>query len=419
MPPHQDACGQLPLDALPTQPWDVLVVGAGPAGSIAALHLARHGHRVLLADRARWPRTKVCGDGLLYDAHDSLRNAGLYKQVEQKAQMVDHASAFSPGGVEVVVSSRYLLLKRVHLDTILAKGAVDAGVTFVHGELTDIASTPDGHVVAHFAGSGAEVRARIALIATGVSLRLARQLQPIGRHLPFAVGLRSYVRSPVALDRMVTFYDRQALPGYAWVFPLGDGEFNVGFVEVRRDGHAKGENLRRAFKRVLADFPLTNRLMDEATAVGPPQGAMLRGGLHGAPPLLARNVLAAGETIGSTLPLTGEGVGRAMHTGSMAADAIHAALQADDLIQLHAYPRRVSAELRPRHMAYGAAEWCASVPWLNDFIARRAQEGHALHNIAVGVVSGNNQSRGARALRSVFGLAARLGHRNGRPTSQV
>lgn len=406
-----DNAGQEPVDSVPDEPWDVLIAGAGPAGSMAALHLARQGHRVLLADRARFPREKVCGDGLLHDAHHCLRDAGLYERVRAAAHEVSGALAFSPSGVEVELPGHYLLLKRSRLDALLAEAAVGAGATFVHGEVADIRPEAGGGVAAELGASGRTARARVGVLATGARLTLARRLAPVAPALPYAVGIRCYVRSSLALDRMVTFYPRGLLPGYAWVFPVGAGQYNLGLVEVRRDGRGKGLSLRRAFDRLVADVPLVKRLMEQAQDIGPMRGAMLRGGLKGAAPLVAGSILAVGETIGSTLPLTGEGIGRAMHTGEMAAEAIHAALTADDLEKLRAYPRRVWDELRPRHLAYGAAEWCAAVPWLNDFIARRVQKGHLLHSMALGVVSGNNQSRAARVLRSTFRLVSRIGSR--------
>src|SRR5438445_10440239 len=101
--------------------WDVLVIGAGPAGSIAALHLARRGHRVLLLDKEHFPRDKTCGDGLLPEAQAVLQRAGLLDRALELGQRLDILSMFSPSGIECQVPGKYLVLKRRLLDALVAR----------------------------------------------------------------------------------------------------------------------------------------------------------------------------------------------------------------------------------------------------------------------------------------------------------
>ncbi|HUT32400.1 MAG TPA: geranylgeranyl reductase family protein [Planctomycetota bacterium] len=395
------------VEAVPDELWDALVVGAGPAGCAAAIRLASEGHRVLLLDRHRFPREKVCGDGLTVEAVACLARLGVQDAVREAAHEVAGLVAYSPSKVEVEVAAPFLALRRERLDALLAERAVKAGAVFCQGEVRDMQERPDGTVVAAVAGRAEPARARFAAIATGATTRLAKALGLVAGGAPSGVGIRCYVRSPVVLDRMLTFYPACLLPGYAWVFPMGGGEYNVGCATLG-SRHRAGRDLRQALTGVLAQLPLARELLERAEAITPPRGAMLRGGLAGVRRLVAGRVVAIGETIGSTLPFTGEGVAMAIRTGELAADAIGKALAAGRPALLNDYPAQVEAALRPRYMAYRAAQAAASVPWLNDFLARHSREGRVLRGLLTGVVAPAAASRRLRLLQWVFRTLARL-----------
>jgi len=394
------------LDVPPDDLWDALVIGAGPAGCAAAIRLAEQGRRVLLLDRHRFPREKVCGDGLTADAVACLARLGVEEAVRQAAHEVPGLVAYSPSKVEVEVPAPFLTLRRERLDALLAERAVTAGAVFRQGEVSDVRERLDGTVVAGVAGRAEPVRARFAAIATGATTRLAKGLGLVAGGAPSGVGIRCYVRSPVVLDRMVTFYPVCLLPGYAWAFPMGGGEYNVGCATLRWR-HRAWRSLSQALMAVLAQLPLTRELLERAETVTPPRGAMLRCGLEGVRRLVVGRIVAIGETIGSTLPFTGEGVAMAIRTGEMAAEAIGNALAADSPALLNAYPAQVEATLRPRYLAYRAAQAAAAVPWLNDFLARHSREGGVLRGLLTGVVTPAASSRRLRLLRWAFRALAR------------
>jgi len=398
---------QQPLDALREHAWDALVAGAGPAGAITALNLASQGYRVLLVDKARFPREKPCGDALVADAVRCLRRAGLLERVRRLAREAPAATAVSSSGVEVDLPGPYLTLRRAELDRVLAEGAARAGAVVCHAQVRDLRGTDEGTVVASFEGTAREACARTGVVATGASLALARRFDAGRRRLPAAVGVRRYVRSTFRLDRLLAFYDPWILPGYAWVFPVGDDEYNVGCAQFHRGGHAGVRDLRAAFEKAAGRVPLAKAVLDQCRDASPWRAAMLRCGLRGARPLLARNVLAVGETIGATLPLTGEGIGAAMETGEMAAAAIHAALTSGRLEALAEYPRRIEQRFRPRHLAYAAAERCATIRWLNDTVARTIRNGSFTHALAASVVGDSPRSAGVALLRGAFRALAK------------
>lgn len=376
---------QEPVASLPTQLWDAVVVGAGPAGSTAAFHLARRGHHVLLVDRETFPREKVCGDGLLADAAHALRRMGVYEEVCRVGHPIRSLSIFSPSLVEIPLPGDYLTVRRQRLDAILAGRAVEEGARFAHGEACDFRIGSDGCVALWFANSAKLVRARVGILATGARATILKRLRPSRQNPkdPKAVALRCYVRSPARLETMVFSYHRSLLPGYAWIIPMGGSEYNVGCGVFACSN--RRINLAKAFKTFADEFPVARSLLERCQRLSPMQGAQLRCGLRGVQPLLTGNVLAVGEAVGSTYPLTGEGVGKAMETGELAAEAVHRALVSGDLNELQRYSQGVEA-MRERYRAYEVAQRWVSSGWLSDFVARRAHKSPYLRSAVARVL---------------------------------
>jgi len=402
------ACRQQPAGELPDEPFDVLVVGAGPAGSTAAILLASQGHRVLLLDRKRFPREKVCGDGLTHHAIACLQRLGLGEAVRSAAHEIDIYSSFSPSQVEVELPVRFSTLKRIRLDALMAERAVAVGAAFCCGGVHGLTQEGDGTVTASLIGSEKRVRARVGVIATGAAVSVAKRLGMVARVAPSDVAIRCYVRSSFRLDRMVSFQSASLIPGYLWVFPMGGNEYNVGCCAPRRTRQGARGNAKKALEQVVAELPLARELFRHAEAVTPARGGMVRCGLKGMRRLVSGSIVAIGETIGSTLPSTGEGIAMAMRTGELAAAAIHEALASGSLEALRDYPAAVGKELRPRHMAYQFMQALTSVGWIHDGLARLSRKGGAVHNFAVSAITGATPSRGVAVFRGVFRTLAML-----------
>lgn len=369
-----------------TRTWDAVVVGAGPAGSTAARELAEAGRSVLLLDKASFPREKVCGDGLIPDALNALRRAGLYQQIAGEGHRVSVLSAFSPRNIRVDVPGEFVTLRRDRLDHVLLQAARERGALLEHARVTALRAGDDGVSVV-VAGADSGIRARIAVVATGANMSLLRQAGVTHRSEASAVALRCYVRSPVTIDELVISFHRSILPGYAWIFPLGDQQYNVGCGVFYRGGRREPVNLRNTFTTFCQEFPLARQLLGEAQHVSPLTGAQLRCGLDGATACHGTRILSIGETIGATFPFTGEGMGKAMETGEIAARQIDRALAEDDHAHLTEFADVLERELAPRYTGYRVAQNWLSHPWVNDLVAGRVRRSPRLQRAVAGVLN--------------------------------
>jgi len=327
--------------------------------------------------------------------------------------------AYSPSRIHLPVRGDFVSIRRRDLDAIVAARAVRSGVVFGLGTVEALATRADGSVACSVAGVEAPLRARVGVVATGVELGLLEKLGMSGRPRPSGVVVRCYVRSRSGPARLVVSYERGILPGYGWIFPMGGGEYNVGVSAFLRKGYAGRANLRREFEAFTRRHPVARRMMDGAEGVTPLQGGILRCAMAGARPGGDGNVIAIGETIGTALPYTGEGIGKAMETGELAAEIVDDALGSGDMSRLRRYAERIDAELRPRYAGYLRLESWIARPWLNDLITlatRHNEEGRAA---AAGLLCEADDPADFFTVKGVLRVLRGWGRKAGRaPTDQ-
>jgi geranylgeranyl reductase family protein len=366
--------------------WDAVVIGGGPAGSTAAIHLASRGHRVALLERHAYPRDKACGDLLIPDAQRALQRMRLLEVVTERARSVGDAVIESPSRIRWSIPERYLVLPRRTFDELLAREAASRGAIVVQGRVERVAARPDGSVEISVTGARQPVRSRTAVLAAGADVSLGDALGMVDRRAPTAFAVRAYVTSRYRLEPLFLSFDREIVPGYAWIFPLPDDVYNVG-VGVLHGGANAAPDLRRLFEKFCSAVPEARALVAEAVTMGQLRGARLRCGLEGSSARGPGNIVAAGEQIATTYPFTGEGIGKAMESGEMAAEHVALTLETGDSRHLDDYARRIDAELRPRFRGYALAQRWLARPWLNDLVAWRIRKAGYLREAVRGIVA--------------------------------
>ena len=351
---------------------DVIVVGAGPGGSAAAYHMARHGLRVLLLEKAEFSREEVCGDGLTPRATRQLIRMGI--DTSEKAGWLQNKGLRVIGGgvrleldwPELASFPNYGLVRtRYDFDDLLARRAAEAGARLRTGvRVTAPILNDDDRVIGVWAQDGAgpvEFRAPLVVAADGVSGKLPLALGLAKRDdRPIGVAVRRYFRSPVRADddyleswlELRSAQDRERLlPGYGWIFGLGDGRVNVGLGILNSSSAFGRTNYRAMLDDWLGTTPVEWGMRDEANADGPVLGAALPMGFNRVPHY-TRGVMLVGDSGGMVNPMNGEGIAYAMESGELAAEVAVQALARPEgpgrEHALQAYP----AELKERFGGY-------------------------------------------------------------------
>jgi len=352
---------------------DVIVVGAGPAGSTAAFHLASAGVDVLVLEKTAFPREKVCGDGLTPRAVKQLVGLGI--DIEAPGWIRNHGLRIVGGGHQIELPwpdlaefPPYGLVRtRLDFDEILARHAEKAGARLMERTAVTgpVMNEQTGRVVGVTAkpvddrgrktGDEVTYRAPIVIAADGVSARLALALGLQKRDdRPLGVAVRTYYTSPRHdddwLESWLELWDGKPgqsnlLPGYGWIFGVGDGTANVGLGVLNTSKAFQNVDYKDLLRRWLVNTPEEWGFRDE-NMVGKISGAALPMGFN-RKPHYTRGVLLAGDSGGMVNPMNGEGIAYAMESGEMAAATVVQALgraQGAQERALQAYPAALDAK---------------------------------------------------------------------------
>ena len=334
---------------------DVLVVGAGPAGVAAAIHLHRAGREVLVVDKAVFPRDKCCGDGLTTLALRELETLGLDPGSVEGWFDVDGAWLRSPDGLEVHVplpdEGRYAAVApRFTLDHALVDLARTTGVDVLDGCGFGSIDTGDHELVTVALDGGRTVRARYVIAADGMWSPVRKA---VGAGIDGYRGewhaFRQYAHNVTgpASERLIVWFEPDLLPGYAWSFPLPGNRANVGFG-VLRDGERRVRDMADLWRDLLQRPHVVAALGSDFELEGRHTAWPIPARIDEIP-LTAGRVLFVGDAAAATDVMTGEGIGQALLTGRLAAEAITAAGALQPAVAADTYEAAVEHELAADH----------------------------------------------------------------------
>lgn len=348
---------------------DVVIVGAGPAGSATAYYLARAGIDVIVVEKSSFPRDKICGDGLTPRAVAELIRMGI-----DTSSWARNTGLRAIGGghtveipwPEVASMPNYgLACPREELDAALIARAQEAGAHLVEETTVTapILHERSGRLMGVKAksrlrpGQELEFRGRLVVDAGGVAARLATSS---GRekimNRPMGVAYRTYFRSPRSHDTVMESHlelwegaphKSNLMPGYGWIFPLANGIVNVGLGSLSSTAKATGLDYRAMFSTWMRNVPEEWGFTPD-NQIGQVRGAALPMAFN-RKPHYADGLLLVGDAGGMVSPFNGEGIAYAMQSGRLAADAIAQALSRPTVIAqdraLALYPNAMRDEL--------------------------------------------------------------------------
>ena len=410
----------------PADEADVIVVGAGPAGATTAFYLAQSGLDVLLLEKSRFPREKVCGDGLTPRAVKSLVGMGI-KVGEQDGWVRNKGLRVIGAGLRLEMPwpelSSYpgygLVRTRHDMDEALARRAEQAGARLIEGvtvtgpvrhertgRITGVVARPEG-------GDERRYAARVVVAADGNSSRLSVAMGLRKRDdRPLGVAVRTYYKSPRHdddyLESWLDLWDGdRLLPGYGWIFGMGDGTSNVGLGLLNTSaafGHTDYHALlRKWLKGMPADWGFT-----EENRTAPIRGAALPMGFNRTPHY-HQGLLLVGDAGGMVNPFNGEGIAYAMESGEILARTITQALarsrRADTERVLAGYPHALSQEYGGYYTLGRVFVKLIGKPGLMRFATKHGMSRPALMRFALKLLANLTDPGGDVSDRLVNGLS--------------
>ncbi len=361
---------------------EIIIVGAGPAGSAAATHLARAGHDVLLLDHATFPRAKPCGDGISTNAIQELKMLGVWERVEQASfYPTYHVCSMAPNENPVTITPapqhhQGFTAPRDQFDTLLYEHAIASGADYQHAHV--LYPLVEHHriqgVVARSNGQTRDYRAALTIAADGAYSTMAAHLHGHAYSPAYrAIGLRTYADTTNHQNHTIHMHFLPALlPGYAWIFPVGPNRVNIGLWTTI----TRSKNLHHPLPTVLHDFldhPHTRAVLGPNPTIEEPQSWLLNCNSHTPFPRTYPGALLIGDAGAFINPATGAGIAPALTTARLAAHAARAALQTNDDSALRHFDQAWHQTLAPgSQRGYMLQRLVLTNPWAINFWNQRA-----------------------------------------------
>ncbi len=335
-------------------PYDVLVVGAGPAGSSAAYHLARRGVDVLLVDRFGFPRDKRCGDGIVTAALEELALMGIAEEVQARyfASSRVAVGLFGTKTITECIATEHFTVNyvapRISFDALLCEHTLQTGASWLdHVTIHELEGVQSDRAIVRgvYKGSPLQIQAHIVIAADGSGSRLARQLRKslleLGVTAPLTApearlsrftAMRGYYRNIERLreaeDAMEFYMHTEPGTYYYWIFPMDDGLTNVGVLAHMDQLREHHPDLAQAVRNFLQSAEINERAVGAALQ-GRLGAAPIWSGLRGTA-LYGDHLLCVGDAAALVNPLTAEGISGALTSGRLAAETALNALEQRD-----------------------------------------------------------------------------------------
>ncbi|QQR92906.1 MAG: NAD(P)/FAD-dependent oxidoreductase [Candidatus Iainarchaeum archaeon] len=386
--------------------YDVIIVGGGPGGSTSAMFLAKKGYKVLVLEKQKYPRDKICGDAISGKSVGMLKELGIEKDIEK----IDHAKVYglvfsSPEGKTLEIpfpvkdgegntKPRGYVVRRIVMDNFLFQHAKKVADTREQFEVKDLLFDEQGKVIG----------------VKGVDLNTKEEHSFHSKFVIGADGSYSVVANKVNAEKVpedhlceatrvyyknvagitpnieIHFVD-SVMPGYFWIFPLENGMANVGLGMVRSDRQKKGVNLVKETEKVIMEHPLFKERFKDAEKLTDIKGWTLPFGsfkrkLHGP------GYFLVGDAASLVDPFSGEGVGNAMTSAKFVSEVIDEAVKANDFSEakLAQYDERLWKEIGPEMQTSYMLQKIGRHKWLLNLVVGKAVKSKEIRDTISGML---------------------------------
>lgn len=378
----------------------VLIVGAGPAGATTSLFLSKKGIEHLVIDKASFPRDKICGDALSGKVVSLFADLGLNYLDEVESQPDAFLPCFgisfiAPNGKTLSVPFRTkvagrttaagFIAKRFDFDQFLVDH-LDKNSFLPQTELISFEKKEEGiFVQLKHNGQMHSLRCDILVGAEGERSLVAKQLAGYVKSKEhYCAAVRAYysgVKPGPDANHIELLFLNEALPGYLWVFPLPNGQWNVGVGMLSKKVSQRKVNLKKLMEELLTTHPLLKDRFADAKLESPVQGWGLPLGSKRWP-LSGDRFVLVGDAGSMIDPFTGEGIGNAMYSGKLAAQTIADALEVQDFSakKLGVYEANLYAAIGQELKIGNTLQKLTNYPWMFNFVVGKALKNKTLRD---------------------------------------
>ena len=383
--------------------FDIIIVGAGPAGSAAGLYASQHGLKILLVDKERFPRDKICGDALSGKSVAILRELNLLEKTQKLPGALIQSIVFSsPDHTTFKIDlsktslkniAKGFVIRRKNFDSFLFNEAKKAVMTLENFTVTDLV-VQDGHVrgvKGKEKGNNKELSFYSSLVfgADGYKSIVARKLNLYNHDLKhWVVALRCYYKNVADLtDQIELHYVDKVIPGYFWIFPIENGYANVGIGMLH--GYIKRQNvdLKKSLQETITSTYFRDRFK-AAEALEKPIGwnlpvGSIRRKSHG------NGFLLLGDAAGLIDPFTGEGIGNAMYSAKFAVKTAMEAISRNDFSQkvLSNYEDELWNAIGDELKVSSTLQKLGRSQFLLNLVIRKASKSKEVSNLIAGMLT--------------------------------